>query len=253
MEKKVALVTGGLSGMGKASALELAEHGYDVVIFDIQDDKAEAVLAACRAFGSNAAYKKCNLLNTKEIDNAFQFIEESYGHLDCALNNAGTGILSKPFAETPEAEIDKLWELDVKAYMMCMIHELHMMEKQGFGRIVNTASGSGVMPVKGMALYSACKHAVCGLTKAAALDYATKNITINAIAPGTIETELVLYYKEHNPEDYKAWCKSNPAERLGNPNEIARVVRFLFEEESSFINGVVLPIDSGCVAGTWKE
>lgn len=252
MEKKIALVTGGLSGMGKASVLAMAEKGYEVVIFDIQDEKADGVITQCKKMKGNAVYRSCNLMDSKAIDSAFQFIRDTYGHLDCALNNAGTGILSKPFAETTEEEMDKLIGLDLKAYMLCMVHEIHMMEQTGFGRIVNVASGSGLCASKGMALYSACKHGVCGLTKAAALDYADKNITINAIAPGTIETELVLYYKEHNPEEYKEWCKSNPKGRLGRPDEIARVVSFLFEEESDFINGIVIPVDSGCVAGSWK-
>lgn len=252
MEKKIALVTGGLSGMGKATVLELAKKNYEVVIFDIQDDKADAVVAKCRELGGNAVYRRCNLFSSEDIKSAFQFIKDTYGHLDCAMNNAGIGILSKPFAETTEEEIDKLWGLDVKAYMLCMIHEIQMMQEQGFGRIVNTASGSGISATKGMALYSACKHAVCGLTKAAALDYATDNITINAIAPGTIETELVLPVKEQNPEEYAVWCQANPIGRLGQPDEIARVVSFLFEEESAFINGTVIPVDSGCVAGIWK-
>ena len=133
--------------------------------------------------------------------------------------------------------------------MLCMIHEINMMKENGFGRIVNTASGSGLVASKGMALYTACKHAVCGLTKAAALDYAKDNITINAIAPGTIETELVLPIKEHKPEEYALWCLSNPIGRLGQPHEIARVVSFLFEDDSEFINGTIIPIDSGFVAG----
>ena len=124
---------------------------------------------------------------------------------------------------------------------------LKIMKENNFGRIVNTASGSGIVAAKGSALYTAVKHAVVGLTKAAALDYATQNITINAVAPGTIETELIQKYKD--TPDYQEWCKSNPAGRLGKPYEIGRVVAFLFEDNSSFINGVVLPIDSGFCAG----
>ncbi len=249
MKGKIALVTGGLSGIGKATVFELAKKGLTVIVFDVQDEKAEAVVKHCKELGGDAIYRKCNLFDAEEIDESFNFIKDTYGHLDYAMNNAGFGIPSKPFGEVNEDEIDKLLGINVRAYMLCMVHEINIMKANGFGRIVNTASGSGLLATKGMALYTACKHAVCGLTKAAALDYATENITINAIAPGTIETELVLPVKEQRPEEYALWCLSNPIGRLGQPYEIARVVSFLFEDDSAFINGTIIPVDSGFVAG----
>lgn len=245
---KVALVTGGLSGIGKGAVMELAKRHYSIIIFDHNDDKAAGVIQQALDNGAvKAVYHKVNLLSSKEIAAGFEFIKDEYGKLDCAFNNAGTGILAKPFDEVTEDEMDKLWDLDVKAYMLCMQAELRLMKENNFGRIVNTASGSGLVAAKGSALYTAVKHAVVGLTKAAALDYAKQNITINAVAPGTIETELIQKYK--NTPDYQEWCKSNPAGRLGRPSEIGRVVAFLFEEDSSFINGIVMPIDSGFCAG----
>ena len=211
MEKRVALVTGGLSGIGKGTVLELSKKGYDVVIFDIQDEKADAVIELCKEFKGNVVYKHCDLFKSNEIKEGFDFIQEKFGRLDCAFNNAGFGILSKPFGEVTEKEIDMELGILVKAHMMCMIHELRMMKENGYGRIVNTTSGAGLVSSQGMALYSACKHAISGLTKGVALDYATQNITVNAIA---------------------------------------RVVVFLFEEDSDFINGTIIPVDSGCVAGT---
>lgn len=245
---KIALITGGLSGIGKGTVLELAKRHYNIIIFDHNDDKANAVIKSAMTNGAEkVVYHKVNLLSPKEIAAGFEFIKKEYGRLDCAFNNAGTGILAKPFDEVTEEEMDKLWELDVKAYMLCMQAEIKLMKENNFGRIVNTASGSGLVAAKGSALYTAVKHAVVGLTKAAALDYAAQNITINSVAPGTIETELIEKYKD--TADYKEWCKSNPAGRLGKPSEIGRVVAFLFEEQSSFINGVILPIDSGFCAG----
>ena len=241
MEKRVALVTGGLSGIGKGTVLELSKKGYDVVIFDIQDEKADAVIELCKEFKGNVVYKHCDLFKSNEIKEGFDFIQEKFGRLDCAFNNAGFGILSKPFGEVTEKEIDMELGILVKAHMMCMIHELRMMKENGYGRIVNTTSGAGLVSSQGMALYSACKHAISGLTKGVALDYATQNITVNAIAPGTIET---------NPDEYAMWAKANPSERFGQPYDIARVVVFLFEEDSDFINGTIIPVDSGCVAGT---
>ncbi|MPM93187.1 2,5-dichloro-2,5-cyclohexadiene-1,4-diol dehydrogenase [bioreactor metagenome] len=249
MKGKVALVTGGLSGIGKATVLELVRRGLNVIVLDIQDEKAQQLAEECADLSGNFIYRKCNLFESNEIEESFKFVKDNYGHLDYALNNAGFGILSKNFAEVTEEEIDKLLLINVKAYMLCMKHEINSMRDNHFGRIVNTASGSGLVASKGMALYTACKHAVVGLTKAAALDYVRENITINAIAPGTIETELVVPIKEKNPEEYAMWSASNPIGRLGLPSEIARVVAFLFEDDSEFINGTVIPVDSGFVAG----
>ncbi|HJA27848.1 MAG TPA: SDR family oxidoreductase [Candidatus Limosilactobacillus intestinigallinarum] len=248
---KVALVTGGLSGIGKGTVFELAKRGYQIVIFDISDDKAEDVINQAMQNGAkDCVYKHTNLFSSEEIAESFDFIEEHFGKLDCAFNNAGFGILNKPFGDVTEDEMDKLWGIDVKAYMLCMKHEIKMMQENDFGRIVNNASGAGLVSVKGGALYAAVKHAVVGVTKGAALDYATTNITINAIAPGTIATELIMQYKDK--PFFKDWLKSNPAGRLGKPSEIGRVVAFLFEKDSSFINGVILPVDSGYCAGNFK-
>lgn len=246
---KVAVVTGGLSGIGKGTVLELAKKNYTTVIFDIQDDKAETVIAEANALGGETYYRHCNLFDSKEIKDSFGFVKETFGKLDCAFNNAGFGILPKKFEDITEEEIDKELGILVKCHMMCTIEEVKLMKENGFGRIVYTTSGAGLLGSAGMALYSACKHAIVGLTKGVALDYAKDNITVNAVAPGTIETELISPYKESAPEIYAQWAASNPSGRLGLPWEIGRVVAFLFEEESAFINGAVLPVDSGFCAG----
>lgn len=249
MKGNIAVVTGGLSGIGKATVLELVKNGLKVVVLDIQDDKADLLFKECEKIGKVPDYIHCNLFETEEIEESFNKINKKYGRLDYAFNNAGFGILSKKFGEVTEDEIDKLLTINVKSYMLCMIQEIKLMKCGNFGRIVNTASGSGLLAGQGMALYTACKHAVVGLTKAVALDYVKDNITVNAIAPGTIETELVAPIKKSNPEEYAMWASSNPIGRLGSPSEIARVVKFLFEDESEFINGTIIPVDSGFVAG----
>lgn len=246
---RVVAVTGGLSGIGKGTVLELAKRNYTIVILDIQDDKAEQVIAEANALGGSTHYRHCNLFDSNEIKACFAYIGETFGRLDCAFNNAGFGILPKRFEEVTEEEIDKELGILVKCHMMCTIEELKLMQKNKFGRIVYTTSGAGLLGSAGMALYSACKHAIVGLTKGLALDYAKDNITVNAVAPGTIETELVAPYKETEPTVYAQWAASNPAGRLGMPWEIGHAVAFLFEDDSAFINGVVLPVDSGFCAG----
>lgn len=246
---RVCVVTGGLSGIGKGTVLELAKRDYTVVILDIQDEKAEAVIAEANALGGQTCYCHCDLFETDDIKKSFSYIKEKFGHLDCAFNNAGFGILPKKFEDITEEEIDKELGILIKCHMMCTIEELKMMKENGFGRIVYTTSGAGLLGSQGMALYSACKHAIVGLTKGIALDYAKDNITVNAVAPGTIETELISPYKETEPDIYAQWSASNPSGRLGMPWEIGHAVAFLFEEDSAFINGVVLPVDSGFCAG----
>ncbi|MGB4779895.1 SDR family NAD(P)-dependent oxidoreductase [Microbacterium sp.] len=246
---RVAVVTGGLSGIGKAIAHRLAAGGAHVDILDVQDEKAAAVINECRRLGGEATYRRCDLFDASAVFETFAAIEAAHGRLDYAVNNAGFGILAKPFGEVSAREIDQLLGINVRAHMLCMVEELRIMRRGKFGRIVNTASGAGLVAGKGMALYSACKHAIVGLTKAAALDYARDNITINAIAPGTVETELVSAIKETSPDDYAAWAASNPIGRLAQPDEMARVVAFLCLQDSAFINGTVIPVDSGYVAG----
>ena len=163
------------------------------------------------------------------------------------MNNAGFGIPAKPLDECTSEEVNKVIGICLIAVTNCMIEEIK--KENGFGRIVNTTSGAGLLGIKGNSVYCAAKHGVVGVTKAAALDYATSNITINAIAPGTIETELVNSLKEIAPDAYKQAEESNPSGHLGKPEDIANAAVFLCEDASSFINGVVLPVDSGCVAG----
>lgn len=249
MKKKLALVTGGLSGMGKATVIELSRVEYDVIVFDIQDDKLDILIDECKDHDGKIFYRHCNLLDGEDIKKSFNFINNTYGNLDCAFNNAGFGIQAKPFDEVSEKEIDTLINIDIKSYMLCMIYELKMMKENGFGRIVNNSSGAGLLGSAGGALYNAVKHAVVGLTKGASLDYAKQNITINCICPGTIDTELVSGLKDIDPDMYKHAAESNPIGRMGAPSEVARVVKFLFEEDSSYLNGVIMPIDSGWSAG----
>lgn len=238
MENRVVLVTGGASGIGKGMVRMFADRGCQVIIFDVQDDK-----------GKKVVYKHVNLFDIDEIKNAYVWIKEQFGKLDYAMNNAGFGIPAKPLDECTSEEVNKVIGICLIAVTNCMIEEIKIMKENGFGRIVNTTSGAGLLGIKGNSVYCAVKHGVVGVTKAAALDYATSNITINAIAPGTIETELVNSLKEIAPDAYKQAEESNPSGHLGKPEDIANAAVFLCEDASSFINGVVLPVDSGCVAG----
>ena len=249
MENRVVLVTGGASGIGKGIVRKFAQRGWQVIIFDVQDEKGETLAKELCDQGKKVVYKHVNLFNIDEIKRAYAWIKEQYGKLDYAMNNAGFGIPAKPLDECTTEDVNRVIGICLIAVANCMIEEVKMMKEAGFGRIINTTSGAGILGIKGNSIYCAAKHGVVGITKAAALDYATYNVTINAIAPGAIETELVSSLKEIAPDAYRQAEKSNPAGRLGQPEDIANAVMFLCEDASSFINGVVIPVDSGCVAG----
>lgn len=249
MKDRVALVTGGASGIGKGIVRMFAKRGCQVIIFDVQDEKGEALAKELSDEGSKVAYKHVNLFNVDEIKAAYTWIKDQYGKLDYACNNAGFGIPAKPLDEVTTEEVNKVIGICLTAVVNCMIEEVKMMKAAGFGRIINTTSGAGLMGVTGNSIYCAAKHGVVGITKAAALDYATYHMTINAVAPGAIETELVSSLKEIAPDAYRQAEQANPAGRLGQPEDIANAVMFLCEDASSFVNGVVIPVDSGCCAG----
>lgn len=249
MKDRVVLVTGGASGIGKGIVHMFAKKGCQVIIFDVQDEKGETLAKELNDKGNKVVYKHVNLFNVDEIQAAYTWIKDQYGKLDYAINNAGFGIPAKPLDEVTSEEVNKVIGICLIAVANCMIEEVKMMKAAGFGRIVNTASGAGLFGGKGNSIYCAAKHGVVGITKAAALDYAMYNMTINAVAPGAIETELVSSLKEIAPDAYKQAEESNPAGRLGKPEDIANAVIFLCEDSSSFINGVVIPVDSGYCAG----
>lgn len=249
MKNRVALITGGVSGIGKGMVRMFAKRGCQVIIFDIQDEKGEALVKELTEEGKKVVYRHVDLFNIDEIKAAFAWIKDQYGKLDYAMNNAGFGIPAKPPDEFTSDEVNKVIGICLIAVTNCMIEEVKIMKEANFGRIVNTTSGAGLLGGKGNSVYSAAKHGVVGITKSAALDYATYNITINAVAPGAIETELVASLKEIAPDAYRQAEESNPACRLGQPEDIANAAMFLCEDASSFINGVVIPADSGYCAG----
>lgn len=253
MNNKIALVTGGASGIGKAIVKAFAKRGCLVIIFDVQDDKGKALCDELTNQGQKAVYHHVNLFEINEIKDAFKWIKETYGRVDYAMNNAGFGIPAKPLHEVTDEELNKCIGICLIALSRCMIEEIKMMLENGFGRIVNTTSGAGILGCKGNAVYSAAKHGVVGITKSAALDYATKNITVNAFAPGTTETELVASLKEKAPDAYAQCLKANPAGIMAQPEDMANVALFLCEDASHFINGVIIPVDSGFCAGSWKD
>lgn len=241
--EKVALVTGSATGIGLACAQAFAKAGYITVLTDIDDPKEQA--RELVSAGYKALSRRCDVSDTRAVEETVDWIAATLGRLDAALNNAGIQTPQRPMAEITDDEFDRTVAVDLKGVWNCMRYEIRQMLRQGGGTIVNTSSQGGVTGFPGQAAYIACKHAVIGLTRTAALDYASRNIRINAICPGVIRTPMAEELMRRNPLLEKELVRDIPAGRLGSPEEIANAVLWLSSPQASFIDGHALLVDGG--------
>ena len=247
-EGKVALVTGAASGIGLETAKAFADAGAAVVLADRDE---EAVLAAAKtlvAAGHRAVGIQCDVSDEKQVAAMVEQAVSQFGRLDAACNNAGIHV---PRAETAEAkgeDFDLANAVNLRGVWNCMKYELLQMQKQGSGAIVNVSSQSGLVGIPGLGAYTASKHEVIGLTKAAALEYATKGIRINALCPGSVETPMVERALSTHPDAMKEVIKDIPLGRLGRSEEIASAALWLCSPGASFVIGHALVVDGGYTA-----
>lgn len=241
MQGKVALVTGAAMGIGLACAEAFAQAGATVIMADIHEPEEQA--AQLRKKGLEAIPCRCDVADVQAVKGMVDGIVSAYGHLDAALNNAGIQTPQRPMAEITDEEFDRTVAVDLKGVWNCMRYEIIQMLKQGGGAIVNTSSQGGVTGFPGQAAYIACKHAVIGLTRTAAIDYAAKGIRINAICPGVIRTPMAEELLRRNPGLEQELVRDIPAGRLGRPEEIAQAVLWLCSPQASFVDGHALLVD----------
>jgi NAD(P)-dependent dehydrogenase (short-subunit alcohol dehydrogenase family) len=242
---KVALVTGAASGMGLATARAFANAGAAVVFADQNESAAKEAAEQIVAQGGRAVAIGCDVADEKEVQGMIAKAVATFGRLDAAFNNAG---VQSPLAETADAsgeEFDRVNQINLRGVWNCMKYELQQMREQGIGAIVNCSSLGGLVGIAGRGVYHASKHGVLGLTKSAALEYATRGIRINAVCPGIIETPMVTGMLASEPEAMKELMKEQPIGRLGKPEEIADAVLWLCSPASSFVIGHSLAVDGG--------
>jgi NAD(P)-dependent dehydrogenase (short-subunit alcohol dehydrogenase family) len=247
-EGKVVLVTGGGSGIGRATSLAFASEGAKVVVDDIKVEGGEETVRLIKAAAGEAVFVKADVSKAPEVEAMVQKAIDTYGRLDCAYNNAGVGEPLKRVHKTSEDNWDRVMATNLKGVYLCMKYELPHMAKQGKGAIVNTSSLAGLKGLSGQAAYVASKHGVVGLTKSAAIEYATLGIRINCICPGVINTPLIAPNMKDRPHVEKGYIDMEPIGRLGKPEEIASAVLWLCSDEASFAVGSIFSVDGGVVA-----
>ena len=245
---KIALVTGGASGIGRACAFALVEEGASVAVCDRNVEAGTTVVDEIKAQGGDAMFSAMDVASVESVNASIDAVIARYGRIDCAFNNAGVAGNDRFIADTTDAEWGKIIGINLTGVWSCLGREIQKMLPRGGGTIVNTASVAGLVGWRGGAAYSATKHAVVGLTKSAALEYARHNIRVNAVCPGVIETSMAAALQQDTGGLRERLLRKHPQARFGQAEEIAEAVVWLFSDRSSFTNGHTLTIDDGYTA-----
>ena len=245
---KVAIITGGSSGIGRATAIALAKDGVKVTVAARRATEGEETVQLVKESGSEGSFVKTDVTKEDDVKSLVEKTVKVYGRLDYAFNNAGIEEMMTPFVEQTSDTFDQIMNVNVKGVWLSMKYEIPEMIRSGGGAIVNNSSVAGLMGFPQMPIYIASKHAVLGLTKSAALEYAKSGIRINAVAPGGVETDMVERMVEDNKQFLETVKSMHPIGRIAKPEEIANAVVWLLSDKASFVLGHTLLIDGGMVS-----
>ena len=238
---KIVLITGGTSGIGKVTAIAFANAGAKVVLTGRREKEGADVVAEIKKLGGTASFVRADVSKDTDIVKAIDFVVANHGRLDVAFNNAGVEMLG-PLDQVTEEQYRSTFDINVWGVLNSMKYEIPAMLKGGGGAIVNTSSIAGHIGLAGASIYVATKHAVEGLTKAAAVEYGKQGIRVNAVAPGTIDTEMVARF----PKEAQAWLLTqHPVGRFGTSEDIAAAVLYLASDAAKFTTGTILAVDGG--------
>jgi NAD(P)-dependent dehydrogenase (short-subunit alcohol dehydrogenase family) len=247
MAESVALITGALTGIGRATAVIFAQQGAHVVVSGRREKEGQDLAAELKALGAKAEFIRADVRSEDNVRNLIDQTIKQFGRLDIAVNNAGTeglrGLVTEQTAESYAATFDT----NVLGVLLSMKHELRVMLAQGSGSIVNVSSAYGSVGAAGASVYVASKHAVEGLTKSAALEVAGTGVRVNVVAPGTTDTGMLTRFT-NTGENKAALVSTVPIKRLATPEEIAHVIAFVASAHASYMTGASIPVDGGMLA-----
>ncbi len=245
---KVALVTGGSSGIGRATAILFARKGALVVVASRRAEEGEETVKLVKEAGSDGFFVKTDVTQAADVEAMVEQTMRSYGRLDYAFNNAGIEQTPSPLVEQTEEMFDQIIDINVKGVWLSMKYQIPQMLKNGGGAIVNMSSVAGLVGMAGIPIYVASKHAVVGLTKSVALEYAKQGIRVNAVSPGAIETDMFDRFVKDNPQAREHMIAMHPLGRAGKSEEIANAVVWFCSDEAAFVTGQTLALDGGFTA-----
>jgi NAD(P)-dependent dehydrogenase (short-subunit alcohol dehydrogenase family) len=245
---RVAIVTGGASGIGRATALLLSRRGAQVTLVDVDEIQGTAAVDAIEAGGGEARFVRADVTDPAQVSAAVTTTVDTFGRLDTALNNAGVPGTYAPFGDQDLGDWNRTLDVNLTSVFVSMQAEIPAMLASGGGSIVNTASAAGLMGFANLPAYVASKHGVIGLTKSVALEYARQGIRVNAVCPGSIRTQMLEGFVGGDENALEGMGKVQPIGRLGTPEEVAEAVVWLCSEAASFVTGHALAVDGGVLA-----
>jgi NAD(P)-dependent dehydrogenase (short-subunit alcohol dehydrogenase family) len=248
MNQPVVLITGALTGIGRATAIAFAREGNRIVISGRREEAGQTLAAELRALGAEAEFLRADVRFEAEVRSVVEQTVERFGRIDVAVNNAGTEGQLAPIVEQSAASYEDTFAVNVLGTLLSVKHEMRAMLAQGSGSIINLSSVAGQVGIAGASVYAASKHAVEGITKSAALEGAAAGVRVNAVAPGPVATEMLDRFVGGSEEGKAGFLSTIPARRAATPEEIAQTIVFLASDKARYLTGQSIAVDGGYTA-----